>query len=70
MQTQLSAARGASGAVPRPQGRQAPVRKAVLVRAKEMREYREDTGEVTVPGEDKKPDGALYADQVQQMVRC
>jgi hypothetical protein len=36
------------------------------VRAKQTREYREDTGEVTVPGAEatpKKADGSLYADQ-------
>ncbi|GBF96632.1 hypothetical protein Rsub_09378 [Raphidocelis subcapitata] len=64
MQMQLSATRGASGAFARPQGRSASARKAVLVRAKEMREYREDTGEVSVPGQDKKDDAALFADQV------
>jgi hypothetical protein len=42
-------------------------RKAVVMRAKEMREFREDTGEVTVAGEENK-DKALYADQVQKMV--
>lgn len=34
---------------------------------KQIREYREDTGEVTVPGENKQQQGqnnALYADQV------
>jgi hypothetical protein len=34
--------------------------------SKPIREFREDTGEISVPGEDKQqaPGGALYADQV------
>jgi len=46
-------------------------RKAVVMRAKEMREYREDTGEVTVSGDEKnkqQDQQALYADEAQQMV--
>lgn len=33
-------------------------------RSKVVREYREDSGEVVVPGEQKKGDNAIYVDQV------
>lgn len=36
---------------------------------KPIREFREDTGEVVVAGEQKRADTALYADQVAQAVR-
>lgn len=37
-------------------------------RSKVVREYREDSDEVVVPGEQKKADNALYADQVPAQV--
>eukprot|EP00878_Enallax_costatus_P002836 GHUV01003028.1.p1 GENE.GHUV01003028.1~~GHUV01003028.1.p1 ORF type:complete len:126 (+),score=26.95 GHUV01003028.1:146-523(+) len=39
-------------------------------RSKVVREYREDSDEVVVPGEQKKADNALYADQVSAQVRA
>lgn len=39
-------------------------------RSKVVREFREDSGEVVVPGEQKKADNALYADQVSSPVSC
>jgi hypothetical protein len=36
--------------------------------SKVVREFREDSGEMVVPGEQKKSDNALYADQVPQAV--
>ncbi len=63
MQTQL-VAKAAPGLAVQGLGRVSQARKAVLVRAKEMREFREDTGEVTVAGDEKKKEKALYADQV------
>lgn len=39
-------------------------RRNVVVRAKEVREYREDSGEVVVSGAEGKKDAPLYADQV------
>jgi hypothetical protein len=38
--------------------------------SKVVREFREDSGEMVVPGEQKKSDNALYADQVPQAVSC
>ena len=38
-------------------------------KSKVVREYREDSGEVVVPGEQKKADNALYADQVPPQVK-
>jgi hypothetical protein len=58
----------APGALQPRLGGGAACRKAVVARAKEMREFREDTGEVTVAGEEKAKDKALYADQMQQAV--
>lgn len=50
------------------------IRAGSIVRAgddkgsKVVREYREDSGEMVVPGEQKKADNALYADQLPQAV--
>lgn len=49
-------------------------RQAVVVRAKELREFREDTGEVVNAGDKAKAsqqgNGGLYADQVPAAVSC
>ncbi|WIA14549.1 hypothetical protein OEZ85_003066 [Tetradesmus obliquus] len=37
--------------------------------SKVVREYREDSGEMVVPGEQKKADNALYADQLPQALK-
>jgi hypothetical protein len=37
--------------------------------SKVVREFREDSGEMVVPGEQKKSDNALYADQVPQALK-
>lgn len=50
---------------PVPRVRSVPSRGAVLVRAKEVREYREDSDEVIVASE--KKDKVLYADQVKMV---
>ncbi|WIA34722.1 hypothetical protein OEZ86_013033 [Tetradesmus obliquus] len=51
------------------------IRAGSIVRAgddkgsKVVREYREDSGEMVVPGEQKKADNALYADQLPQALK-
>lgn len=73
MQAQLATQR-CSRQLPQLCAHKQSVRLNVVVRGsgegKEIREFREDTGEITVPGEkqQQQQQGALYADQV-AMVR-